>query len=254
MLRVAEFARLAGVTVRTLQYYDRIGLLKPSATSEAGYRLYRARDLLRLQQIVTLKHLGFPLKEISTLLDSPGGDLQSSLRNQQRAIQTKISQLHKIADALEQAGDKLATVEADDLDPGLLIEIIRSITEAEKWRGVEDYYSPEQRSRLAEQRDALGPQALAQAQNDWSLLMAEFQSCRSAGLKVDDPGVRPLAERMHKLIEAFTQGDAGIHASLNNYYRDQAKRPAEEQPFDTELSSYMQKALQSWQQSTADSN
>jgi len=53
-----EFAQLAGVTVRTLHHYDRIGLLKPSAYTNAGYRLYGKGDLVRLQQIVTLKFIG----------------------------------------------------------------------------------------------------------------------------------------------------------------------------------------------------
>ena len=59
-----DFARLAGVTVRTLHHYDRIGLLKPSSYTSAGYRLYRKQDLIRLQQIVTLKFIGFSLNQI----------------------------------------------------------------------------------------------------------------------------------------------------------------------------------------------
>ena len=64
-----EFARMAGVTVRTLHHYDRIGLLKPSSHTGAGYRLYRKQDLVRLQQIVTLKFIGFPLSQIKKLLN-----------------------------------------------------------------------------------------------------------------------------------------------------------------------------------------
>ena len=60
---VREFAKLAGVTVRALHHYDRLGLLKPTR-SEAGYRLYYLRDLERFEQIVALKFLGIPLKQI----------------------------------------------------------------------------------------------------------------------------------------------------------------------------------------------
>ena len=77
--RVAEFAKLSGVTVRTLQYYDRIELLKPSNTTEGGHRLYRRHDLLRLQQILTLKWMGFKLDQIKDLLDSPRYDLRTAL-------------------------------------------------------------------------------------------------------------------------------------------------------------------------------
>ena len=59
-----EFAELAGVTIRTLHHYDRLGLLKPSRRTEAGYRLYSESDLVRLEQIIVLKFLGLPLKRI----------------------------------------------------------------------------------------------------------------------------------------------------------------------------------------------
>jgi DNA-binding transcriptional MerR regulator len=77
MYRVSDFAEKAGVTVRTLHHYDRLGLLKPSGRTEAGYRLYGERDFARLQQIVTLKFIGLPLRQIKDLLDrrrsGPGG-------------------------------------------------------------------------------------------------------------------------------------------------------------------------------------
>jgi DNA-binding transcriptional MerR regulator len=63
-----EFARRAGVTVRALHHYDRLGLLEPSGRTSAGYRLYSDRDLVRLEQIVSLKFIGFPLNQISSEL------------------------------------------------------------------------------------------------------------------------------------------------------------------------------------------
>jgi len=62
--RASEFAALAHVTVRALHHYDRLGLLRPKQRSRAGYRLYSARDFARLEQIVVLKFLGIPLKQI----------------------------------------------------------------------------------------------------------------------------------------------------------------------------------------------
>lgn len=62
MYRVSDFAEKAGITVRTLHHYDRLGLLKPSGRTEAGYRLYGERAFARLQQIVTLKFIGLPLR------------------------------------------------------------------------------------------------------------------------------------------------------------------------------------------------
>jgi DNA-binding transcriptional MerR regulator len=70
-LKVGDLARRTGLTVRTLHHYDAIGLLKPSLHSEAGYRLYTAGDIARLQQVLSLRQLGFSLDEVRDCLDRP---------------------------------------------------------------------------------------------------------------------------------------------------------------------------------------
>ena len=67
--RIGDFANKAGVTVRTIRYYDRIGLLRPTSRSDANQRLYSELDFARLQQILTLKLIGLSLEEIKGLLD-----------------------------------------------------------------------------------------------------------------------------------------------------------------------------------------
>ena len=71
MRTVNEVSKLTGVSVRTLHHYDAIGLLKPTAVSEAGYRLYDDRALERLQQILLFRELEFPLKDIRMIMESP---------------------------------------------------------------------------------------------------------------------------------------------------------------------------------------
>ncbi|HYP18862.1 MAG TPA: MerR family transcriptional regulator, partial [Chloroflexia bacterium] len=83
---IREFARLTGVTARTLHYYDQIGLLAPSLRTEAEHRLYTQGDALRLQQIVTLKYMGYSLAEIRNLLKNPARNVHQSLRLQKKAI------------------------------------------------------------------------------------------------------------------------------------------------------------------------
>ena len=69
--KVDELAKQTGLSVRTLHYYDEIGLLSPSQRTEAGHRLYTADDIVRLQQVKSLRHLGFTLKEIRDYLNRP---------------------------------------------------------------------------------------------------------------------------------------------------------------------------------------
>src|ERR1051325_4603224 len=82
LFKTREFAKLAGVTVRALHHYDRLRLLKPSRYTRAGYRLYSERDFARLEQIVALKFIGFPLKEIKRILNREAADLATALRRQ----------------------------------------------------------------------------------------------------------------------------------------------------------------------------
>src|SRR6266581_4109803 len=99
LYHVQEFAKLAGVTVRALHHYDRLGLLKPSARSDSGYRLYRDCDFVRLEQIVVLKFLGLPLKLIGRLLRRES-DLKDTLRSQRRVLVEKQRRLGAAIDAI----------------------------------------------------------------------------------------------------------------------------------------------------------
>src|SRR5580704_15304328 len=71
-VKVGELARRTGLTIRTLHHYDEIGLLKPSLHTESGHRLYTTADVARLQQVLSLRQLGFSLEEIRDCLDRPG--------------------------------------------------------------------------------------------------------------------------------------------------------------------------------------
>jgi len=84
---------MAGVSVRTLHYYDQTGLLKPSVRTEAGYRLYGEKELLRLQQILFYKELDFPLQEIHDILDDPDFDLIMALKKHKQAIKDRRNRL-----------------------------------------------------------------------------------------------------------------------------------------------------------------
>ena len=107
LYRAREFAELAGVTVRTLHHYDRLGLLKPRRT-EAGYRMYSARDLERLEQVVALKFLGIPLKQIKAVLERDACGLESALRMQRTVLERKRQMLDLAIYAIRDAERSIA--------------------------------------------------------------------------------------------------------------------------------------------------
>ena len=98
-MTVGELAGKMGTTVRTLQYYDRVGLLKPAAASEGGHRLYTHKDMIRLHQIQSLKSLGFSLDDIKNRLiplDTPE-EVAEVLAGQEQAIRQQIRRLEEVA-------------------------------------------------------------------------------------------------------------------------------------------------------------
>lgn len=92
-IAVKQLAQLSGISVRTLHYYDQIGLLKPTVRTEAGYRLYGEQALLRLQQILMYRELDIPLKEIAAILDDPDFDLLEALESHRAALEQRQNQL-----------------------------------------------------------------------------------------------------------------------------------------------------------------
>ena len=85
-MRISEVAKLTGITVRTLHYYDEIGLLKPSEITEAGYRLYSREDLDILQQILFFRELDFPLSQIKEIMNNPNYDKEEALKKQKELL------------------------------------------------------------------------------------------------------------------------------------------------------------------------
>ena len=96
MKTVNEVSKLSGVSIRTLHYYDKIGLLHPTTTTEAGYRLYDDTALERLQNIMLFRELEFPLKEIKQILDSPDFDRKKALEQQIQLLTLKKEHLENL--------------------------------------------------------------------------------------------------------------------------------------------------------------
>ena len=96
MMNVGEVSKLTGISIRTLHYYDEIGLLNPSVVKENGYRLYNDSDIERLQQILLYREMEFPLKEIKVILDSPDFDRNNALDKQIEFLTKKKEHLENV--------------------------------------------------------------------------------------------------------------------------------------------------------------
>ena len=117
MMTVHEVSKIAGVSIRTLQYYDKIGLLHPAGYSDSGYRLYDDTDLKRLQQIMLFRELEFPLKDIRKIVEDPHFDQGKALRQQIELLELKkehLEDLIKLARNLQKKGEDFMDFKAFD--------------------------------------------------------------------------------------------------------------------------------------------
>lgn len=117
MKTVKQVAALTGVSVRTLQYYDEIGVLKPTEVTGAGYRLYDDEALKTLQQVLFFKELDFPLKDIKTIMEDPDFDKTAAFKKQKTLLQVKRDRLDKLLTLLDklEKGESCVSFEAFDL-------------------------------------------------------------------------------------------------------------------------------------------
>ena len=130
---IGEFAAKAGVTLRTLRYYDKIGLLKPCAYKESGHRLYSTEDFARLQKILTLKYIGLSLEEISDIIkyDINDMDFRKSLGLQRKIIDEKMRHMSLLINAIDET---LHMVNNDNiLNWDKFIHIINVLNMDNKW-------------------------------------------------------------------------------------------------------------------------
>ncbi|HJT53381.1 MAG TPA: MerR family transcriptional regulator [Candidatus Angelobacter sp.] len=242
MLKVSEFAEKAGLTVRTLHHYDRLGLLKPSERNRSGYRLYGERDLVRLQQIATLKFIGLSLKQIKNVLDGNDLDLPATLSLQRRLLTDKRGQIELALRAIEEAERSMGPNHAPDWAAlKKIIEVMEMETNKD-W--MKRYYSDEAQARISARARAWTPEMQARAQQDWKELIAEVDAAIQRSENPAGGSARGLAERWSALVRGFTGGDPEIQQGVNKLYSDQNNWPATfQKPFSDEVWNFIRQAM-----------
>jgi MerR family transcriptional regulator, thiopeptide resistance regulator len=216
--RVQAFAELAGVTVRALHHYDRLALLTPRRTA-AGYRLYSAPDLERLEQIVALKFLGLPLKQIKTVLDRDSRSLGDVLRAQRRALEEKRRRLDKAIGAIADAERAIQPGRpAESAVLRRIIEVIEMSDQAEEMR---KYYTDEAWAELTRRREAMTEklrEIAMEGTRKWEALFKDI----TASIDADPAGpvAQALLDRWKALIDEFTGGNQAIKEGLGRAWAD----------------------------------
>ena len=215
---------MAGVTVRALHHYDRLGLLKPRRRTGAGYRLYESRDLERLEQIVALKFLGLPLKHIKILLGRKGLEWSDALSMQRRILEEKRRLLDVAIHAIHQA--ELAIQRGKQPDSAVSKKIIEVIKMQNDTDWMMKYAGDEATKAKIEARKQLwSPELQARVEKEWADLFRDVEA--AFGENPASQKAQALADRWMKLVEGFTGGDPKIKASVKALYADRANWPVE---------------------------
>jgi DNA-binding transcriptional MerR regulator len=217
---VGELAERTGLTVRTLHHYDAIGLLSPSdrtgSAHGSGHRLYTAADVARLQQVLSLRHLGFGLEQIREYLARTDYDPR-------RVVRLHLERVRGQAAELKRLEDRLSAI-ADALDKAEVVSADEFLATIEEMTMIEKYYTPEQLESLQRRREEAGEageEVIRQAPQQWAELQADVRAARDAGIEPADPRAQELARRWFALVSGFTGGDPGIFQSLKKMYQNE---------------------------------
>ena len=242
-LRVGQVARLAHVSVRTLHHYDRIGLLRPSGRTAAGYRLYTEADLERLQTVLLYKELGFGLGEIGHLLAEPEFDRREALRAQRAQLARRSDRI----DAMLTLVDKtlMAIEEGIPMERGDMFEVFGDFDPArheaeaeERWGETEAYKESARRARRY-------------TKDDWTRFKAESEAVNGAlatlmdeGVAPDDPQAMDVVERHRLLIDAwFYPCSHEMHEQLGRMYAADARFTATYERIRPGMAMYLRDAI-----------
>jgi DNA-binding transcriptional MerR regulator len=230
-LKVGQLAKRTGISVRTLHYYDELGLLPPSGRTEAGYRLYTPGDIARLQQIRSLQYLGLSLAEVGVYLAGPDSSLLGALELQIARLTEQIEQQRQLRAGLEGLVSRLrhtGSISVEDLTRTM-----------EVMKRMEQYYTPEQQEYLRQRRAQVGEERIREVETTaWPDLIAEVGAAIDQGVDPTSTQARELADRWMALVKEFTGGDPGIERSLSNLYKQE--QPKDIHPsMDPRIKEYM---------------
>lgn len=238
-----EFARLTKVTVRTLQYYDRCGLLKPHRRTAKGFRLYSENEFARLQQILTLKFIGFSLKQIREILgENQNFALTETLQMQRDVLRTQAKRIESALAAIERADE--IRKQSGTIDWESFHKIIEVIDMEQNSEWTKKYYSEEAQAKIEDRKKLWSPELQERVTKDWNELTADIEAAIADGAKPSEERSQKLASRWRSLVKEFTGGDQEIQAGLNKMYADEKNWQTDwKKPFSDEVQNFIFEAI-----------
>lgn len=208
LLKIGDLAKRTGLTVRALHHYDSIGLLSPSARSDAGYRLYNQADIARLHQILALRQCGLALADIGATITSETVPLAAIVSRQIAMLTQQIAQADVLRERLKRLAGQLASGQDPDLADWL--------TTLEQMTMFDRYFTPEE---LKEMPLAHPTPAMTE---EWKTLVAAVQAQMDAGAQPADAAPQALGQQWMQMIKRDTANNPILFAKLNTMHEQEA--------------------------------
>lgn len=217
---VNKLAKIAGVSVRTLHYYDEVGLLKPSTLQKNGYRVYEEHELLELQQILFFRELDFPIEEIKRILSSPTFDRRQALRDHRAMIELKKKRLSGLIKTIDTTLQKLDNQHPmDDQDMKELYETFGEETMKnyaeevkQRWGNTEAYKQSMERYKKTTKAD------LEKYKKDSDIFMKKVAATMDKG--ATSPEFQALIAEHFKSLSMWYEPNFKMYRGLANMYVD----------------------------------
>ncbi|MEO0395933.1 MAG: MerR family transcriptional regulator [Cyanobacteria bacterium P01_A01_bin.137] len=227
LLKIGELAKQTGLSIRTLHYYDEIGLLSASQRTGAGHRLYSEQDIIRLQQIVSLRQLGFALSEIHECLASPDYALPQVIELHLVRIREQMALSHTLVQRLSAIATELKNTQSVAVSN--LIEAMETISMSEQ------YFTPQQQAVLEAR--------FQERESEWQDMLTLARSEMSKGSALNSIKVQALAHYWQLNMKSLICGDEQIYQSFAEVYQKEGAEVASWGTMDAATFDYILKAI-----------
>ncbi len=201
-LKIGELARRTGITVRTLHHYDAIGLLKPSARTDSGHRLYIYQDIARFHAIQALRQVGLSLNEIGELLRGEPEPLPVIIERQVRALEGKIKESTELCARLKLLGSELAGGNEPDMDKWLVT--LAAVNAYGK------HFNADEIEKLMTRMKPM--------EEEWLPLIAAVRAAMDAGIPPESLEIQSLVRRWMELMFRWMEGDFDLMERWQTMY------------------------------------
>lgn len=230
--KVGELAKQTGLTVRMLHHYDKIGLFSPTQSSEKGHRIYTETDIAKLQQIMSLKQLGFALDEIKDMMEHPNLNPVKIIKVQLESIKEHIRIQEQLCSRLERIYELLNSQQKVKAEQFInLIEVINM--------SKDNYFTQEQQEKMFKQ---LGLEKRKQYVKEWLEVTAKIRGEYEKGIPPENLDVTQLAKQWNEFLNKLTFKDPEITKAAERYYIENPEIQ-EKIGLDEQLSDYIKKAM-----------